>query len=54
MMLPTWNLGTKNCGNRISWVWNAFRSGCTDVHCTYEINTKNLIRLNIIGHNIGT
>ena len=35
ILLPTWNLGT-------SWVW----SGCTDVHCTYEINTENLIRLN--------
>ena len=47
MMLPTRNLGTKNGGNRISCVWNAFRSGYTDVHYTYEINTKNLIRLNI-------
>ena len=53
-MLPTWNLGTKNRGIFLSWNlvtdWNLGTSwvwsGCTDVHCTYEINTENLIRLN--------
>ena len=30
------------------------RSGRTDVRCTFEINTENLIRLNMIGHNVGT
>ena len=68
-MLPTWNLGTKKSWNlvilesyyrlgilvRVRFgMHSGLRSGRTDVRCTFEINTENLIRLNMIGHNVGT